>query len=195
VDVAHFRKACLAETPVPEEMKGFRKPLIGFFGVIADWVDLDLIRFLADSRPNWDLVLIGKVVTDTRIFDGASNIHMIGRKQYQQLPNYAKAFDVAILPFTINELTLAANPLKMREYLAAGLPVVSSAIPEADKMKHVLRVARHKLEFLEQVDAIIASGKSGPQMSISKQMECEYWDHKVEELSRIFFQSDKAVAA
>jgi glycosyltransferase involved in cell wall biosynthesis len=195
VDVAHFRRACLPETPVPEEMKGFRRPVIGFFGVIADWVDLDLIRFLADSRPDWDFVLIGKVVTHTRIFDGASNIHVIGRKPYQELPNYAKAFDVAILPFTINELTLAANPLKMREYLAAGLPVVSSAIPEADKMKHVLRVARHKLEFLEHVDAIVTSGKIGPQMTISKQMDCESWDHKVEELSRIFYQSERAVAA
>jgi glycosyltransferase involved in cell wall biosynthesis len=195
VDVAHFRKACLAETQVPEEMKGFRKPLIGFFGVVADWVDLDLIRFLADSRPNWDFVLIGKVVTDTRIFDGAPNIHMIGRKPYQLLPNYAKAFDVAILPFTVNELTLAANPLKMREYLAAGLPVVSSAIPEAEKMKHVLRVARHKLEFLEQVDSIVTSGKVGPQLAISRQMDCESWDHKVEELSRIFFESNRAAAA
>src|SRR5262249_31614346 len=78
VDVDHFRKACDPETSVPDEMKAFRRPIIGFFGVIADWIDLDLIRFLADSRPDWDFVLLGKVVTDIRIFDGAPNIHLLG---------------------------------------------------------------------------------------------------------------------
>ena len=195
VDVDHFRKACDPNTTVPEEMKAFRRPVIGFFGVIADWIDLDLIRFLADSKPDWDIVLIGKVVTDIRIFDGARNIHMLGRKPYQHLPNYAKAFDVAIVPFAVNELTLAANPLKMREYLAAGLPVVSTALPEAERMKHVLRVARHKLDFLEQLESIVASGATGPQLRISKQMDCESWDQKVEELSRIFMETNTAGAA
>jgi len=85
----------------------------------------------------------------------------------------------------MNELTLAANPLKLREYLAAGLPVVSSAIPEAEKLKHVLHVARDRAHFLESIRQIIESGKTGPQISISRQMDCESWDEKVEELSRI----------
>jgi glycosyltransferase involved in cell wall biosynthesis len=188
VDVEHFRKACDPETQVPDEMKTFRHPVIGFFGLIADWIDLDLIRFLAESRPHWDFVLIGKVVTDTRIFDRVPNIHMTGRKPYALLPNYAKAFDIAMVPFAVNDLTLAANPLKMREYLAAGLPVVATAIPEAEKMKAVLRVARDKFEFLNQLDSIVQSGSVGPQMGISKRIECESWDHKVEELSRIFLE-------
>jgi glycosyltransferase involved in cell wall biosynthesis len=195
VDVDHFRKACQGETSVPDEMKSFRRPVIGFFGVVADWIDLDLIRFIADSRPEWDVVVIGKVVTDIRIFDGARNIHMLGRKPYQLLPNYAKAFDVAIVPFAVNELTLAANPLKMREYLAAGLPVVSTALPEAVRMKHVLRIGQHKLDFLNQIESIVSSGLTGPQMRISQQMDCESWDEKVEELSRIFLDTHKAKAA
>ena len=188
VDLDHFRKACDTQTQVPDEMAAFKHPIIGFFGLVADWIDLELIRFLAESRPHWDFVLIGKVVTDTRIFDGIGNIHMIGRKPYQLLPNYAKAFDAAMVPFAVNELTLAANPLKMREYLAAGLPVVATALPEAERMKAVLHVARDKSEFLRQLDSIIESGKTGPQMKISETMECESWDHKVEELSRIFLQ-------
>jgi hypothetical protein len=113
---------------------------------------------------------------------------MIGRKPYQLLPNYAKAFDAAMVPFAVNELTLAANPLKMREYLAAGLPVVATALPEAERMKAVLHVARDKSDFLRRLDSIIESGKTGPQLKISETMECESWDHKVEELSRIFLQ-------
>jgi hypothetical protein len=120
---------------------------------------------------------------------------MLGRKPYQLLPNYAKAFDVAIVPFAVNELTLAANPLKMREYLAAGLPVVSTALPEAARMKHVLRIGRHKLDFLNHIESIVSSGLTGPQMKISQQMDCESWDQKVEELSRIFLDTHQAKAA
>lgn len=190
VDVAHFRKACDCQTVVPEEMKSLRGPVIGFFGLIADWVDLDLIRSLAVARPDCSFVLIGKVATDVRIFDGVDNVHLLGQKLYDRLPGYAKAFDLAILPFVMNELTIAANPLKLREYLAAGLPVVSSAIPEAEKLKHVVRIGHNKAEFLAHVNAILESSRTGPQIEISRQMNSETWDEKVEQLSRIVTGSD-----
>jgi glycosyltransferase involved in cell wall biosynthesis len=185
VDVEHFRKACEPDTAIPAEMKPIRKPIVGFFGLIADWVDLGLIRFLAESRPDWSFVLLGKVTTDAKIVEHVSNVHLLGSRPYQQLPGYAKAFDVAILPFAINELTLNSNPLKLREYLAAGLPVVSTAIPEAARLEGALRVGENCDEILAHLDSIIGSGKTGPQRSISLEMERESWDHKVEELSRI----------
>jgi hypothetical protein len=96
----------------------------------------------------------------------------------------------------MNELTVATNPLKLREYLAAGLPVVSSAIPEAEKLSHVLHTARDHAHFLEIIQRIIDSGQTGPQLSISQQMEVESWDAKVEQLSRILMglQSRKPAA-
>jgi glycosyltransferase involved in cell wall biosynthesis len=194
VDVAHFRKACDPRTAVAKQMQSLRRPIVGFFGLIADWVDLDLIRFLALSRPDWSLVLIGKIVTDVKLFDDMPNVHLLGQKPYAELPSFAKAFDVAILPFVTNELTLAANPLKLREYVAAGLPVVSSALPEADKLKHALHIGHNQEEFLEIIDRIIASGNTGPQLSISQSMDCESWDEKVEELSRIVAGMRKPVA-
>ncbi|PYS34837.1 MAG: glycosyltransferase family 1 protein [Acidobacteria bacterium] len=186
VDVGHFRKACDSETILPEEMKTLERPAIGFFGLIADWVDLELIRFLAASEPDWNFVLIGKHVTDVRIVDRVKNIHLLGPRPYALLPSYAKAFDAAMLPFVVNDLTLAANPLKLREYLAAGLPVVASAIPEAEKLRGILRIGRNKLDFLHQLRTIVKSGITGPQLSISRQMETESWDEKVEQLSGIF---------
>jgi len=188
VDVAHFRKACDPKLPVPAEMSRLEKPVIGFFGLIADWVDLELVRYMAVSRPKWNFVLIGKVTTDVQLFEGVANVHLLGPKTYNELPAYAKAFDVAILPFVINELTIAANPLKLREYMAAGLPVVSSAIPEAEKLSKVLRIGRDKADFLNQIQKILDSGRTGPQMSISKEMDVESWDGKVEELSQIFME-------
>jgi glycosyltransferase involved in cell wall biosynthesis len=185
VDVAHFRKACDAETAIPADIQSLRKPVIGFFGLIADWVDLELFRFLALKRPDWSFVLIGKVQTSPKPIDGLANIHLLGQKPYASLPGYAKAFDVALLPFVMNELTLATNPLKLREYLAAGLPLVSSAIPEAEKLGHVLHIARDHAQFLDAIQRIVDSGRTGPQLSISQQMEAESWDAKVEQLSGI----------
>ncbi|MGD1096490.1 MAG: glycosyltransferase [Bryobacteraceae bacterium] len=126
VDVGHFRKACLAETAILEDCPRPPGPLIGCFGLIEDWVDLELIRHLALARPGWSFVLIGEVRTDTSCVRELPNVHLLGRRTYQSLPGYCKAFDIAILPFVVNELTLAANPLKLREYLAAGLPVVAT---------------------------------------------------------------------
>jgi glycosyltransferase involved in cell wall biosynthesis len=185
VDVAHFRQACDPATPLPEDIRALPKPVIGFFGLIADWVDLDLIRFIADSKPNWNIVLIGKSTTDLAPIRGAPNVHVLGQLPYSSLPPYAKGFDVAILPFVVNDLTRAANPLKLREYLAAGLPVVASAIPEAEKLSAVLKIGRNQEDFLDQIQRIIASGKTGPQMAISRQMDSESWDAKVEQMCRL----------
>ena len=185
VDVAHFRAACDTETSIPEEMKRLPGPVIGFFGLIADWVDLELIRFLAVSRPDCSFALIGKITTDVKLFNGLPNVHLLGQKSYEELPCYVKAFDVAILPFVVNELTIAANPLKLREYLAAGLPVISTAIPEASRLKHLIRIGRDQADFLNHLNAVLESGCTGPQMRISCQMDSESWDRKVEELSRI----------
>src|SRR5262245_17088883 len=195
VDVAHFRQACDPATTIPDDIRSLRKPIIGFFGLIADWVDLPLVRFLAQSRPHWTFVLIGKVVTALEAFDGLPNVHVFEQKPYASLPGYAKAFDVALLPFVVNELTLAANPLKLREYLAAGLPVVSSAIPEAEKLKDILYTARDHAHFLHLIQSIIDSKKTGPQMSISQQMDAESWDAKVEELSKIVMGVDVVAGA
>jgi len=190
VDVAHFRKACDPQTQVPVDIGTLKKPVIGFFGLIADWVDLALIRFLAESRPNWSFVLIGKSSTDPRTLGDLPNVHLLGPRPYQDLPAYAKAFDAAILPFVVNELTLAANPLKLREYLAAGLPVVATALPEAERLSNVLRIGRDQEGFLAELETIITGG-SGPQLSISRQMDGESWDEKVEQLSRIFVDSSR----
>jgi glycosyltransferase involved in cell wall biosynthesis len=195
VDVAHFRRACLADTAIPAYIQQLPKPVIGFFGLIADWVDLELMRDIARQRPSWSIVLIGKSVTDLKVLEGLPNIHILGQRPYSELPNYAKGFDVAVLPFVVNDLTRAANPLKLREYLAAGLPVVASAIPEAEKLKAVLRVGRSREAFLHEIQQIIDSGKTGPHLPISLQMDSESWDAKVEEMCRLLGFSDRATAA
>lgn len=189
VEVEHFRRALDPATPVPEDLgrapDRIERPVVGFFGLVADWVDLELVRHLARARPRWTLVLVGKVDTDVSALAGLPNVRLLGRKRYEELPGYCKGFDAAILPFRINELTLAANPLKLREYLAAGLPVVATDIPEAGRLAPWVRVVRGPDGFLAALDAVLAGGATGPRPEISAAMESESWDHKVAEMTRL----------
>jgi glycosyltransferase involved in cell wall biosynthesis len=185
VDYDHFAKACLAETEPARECADMKKPVIGFFGLVADWVDLNVIRHLAAARPEWSLLLIGEVQTDISMLRDLPNVHIIGRRDYKSLPGYAKVFDVAILPFVVNELTLAANPLKVREYLAAGLPVVATPLPEVKRLGRLIRTATTGEEFLAEIDKLLVEGRRGPSPEASRAMQAESWDAKVEELSSL----------
>jgi glycosyltransferase involved in cell wall biosynthesis len=179
-DWNHFRRALDPELRIPADLP---RPIIGFHGLLADWVDYELIAKIARRFAKGSVVLVGKVAVDAekkiKILDGLANVHLLGRKPYADLPAYCKSFDAAINPFEINELTLAANPLKVREYLAAGLPVVSTDIPEVRVLSDC-RVGRTHDEFLDVLATAIASPK--PRNEISDAIKHESWEAKVEEL-------------
>jgi glycosyltransferase involved in cell wall biosynthesis len=190
VDYDHFKQACSPETTVPEECRALPGPVIGFFGLVADWVDLKVFRHLAIQHPDWSVVLVGEIQTDVSSLRGIPNLHLLGRRDYRTLPSYSKAFDIAILPIVVNELTLAANPLKLREYLAAGLPVVATPLPEIEKLGDLLRMASTPQEFLSQIEALLTEGRRGPDPALSAQMRSESWDARVEELSQLVREVD-----
>jgi len=179
VDFNHFRKTLDPDTMVPEEIRNLPRPVIGFFGLIADWVDLELIAAVAKRFPNGSVVMVGKSTTDTKVLEQEPNIHLLGRKTYESLPGYCKGFDVALMPFRINELTLNANPLKVREYLAAGLPVVSTAIPEVEVLG-LCRIGTDRESFVREVE--IALQEPGPSGERSERVRSESWDARVDEL-------------
>jgi glycosyltransferase involved in cell wall biosynthesis len=185
-DWNHFRRAVDPETEVPVEIASLPRPVIGFHGLLADWVDYELIRKIAEHFSGGSVVLIGKIAVDAdekvKILDGVGNVHFLGRKPYDRLPEYCKGFDAAINPFVINELTLAANPLKVREYLAAGLPTVSTDIPEARVLENCLVAADHG-DFLDKLDIALSETRSRKEMSDS--VRHESWDAKVEELREL----------
>ena len=129
-DLAHFDGARDPATAAPAELRGLPGPIIGRWGPIGDFIDLQLVRYVADAFSGGTVVLLGDCATSTKPLDGARNVRVLGRRPYAELPRFAKAFDVALLPFKVNERTLASNPVEARELLAAGLPVVATPLPE-----------------------------------------------------------------
>lgn len=187
VDFKHFASS-LNGLKVPEEVASLPHPIIGFHGLIASWIDQTLIENIASTHPEWSIVLIGKMQMHdgTRLFDQSlKNIHWLGRKDYNQLPAYCKAFDVAIIPFIVNELTINANPLKMREYLAAGLPVVSTNLPEAQTLGELVSIGFDHNHFISQLETAVDLNPFTSKHYRSQKMSNESWEARVEELSTI----------
>ncbi len=167
VDLDHFQNI---DKNFPFEKKyqeiiNSGKPIIGYYGALASWFDYDLIKYLAIKRPEYNIVLLG--VKYDNSFDSANlkhiqNIYFLGSKDYAILPNYANKFNVCIIPFLINDITMATSPLKLFEYMALKKPIVTTAMAECKKYKSVM-IANNKEEFLELVDEAIAlSYKNNP---------------------------------
>ena len=128
VDVAHFARA-RAVTSQPRDQADIPSPRLGFFGVIDERMDLDLVAGVAAQRRDWHIVMLGPVVKiDPATLPGARNVHYLGPKSYEELPAYVAGWDVAMLPFALNEATRFISPTKTPEYMAAGRPVVSTSI-------------------------------------------------------------------
>jgi UDP-galactopyranose mutase len=128
IDAAHFGEA-RAERSDPPDQAGIPRPRVGFFGVVDERMDLDLVRALAERRPDWRFVMIGPVVKiEPEALPRLPNLHWLGGKSYAELPAYLSGWDAGFMPFALNESTRFISPTKTPEFLAAGLPVVSTPV-------------------------------------------------------------------
>jgi glycosyltransferase involved in cell wall biosynthesis len=180
VDQSHFSSAMDGSVTIPGDIAKLPRPILGFWGLIQEWVDADLIAHVAAARPDWSIVLIGEVRRELGALAHLSNVHALGRRPYSQLPAYAKGFDVGLIPFVISDLTRAVNPIKLREYLCAGLPVVSTSLPEVHDQPGVWKGSDHAT-FLEACDRAVEESQRGPRRSY---LGAESWEAKVEQICR-----------
>ena len=155
IDREHFMQA-RTRADDPEDQARIPHPRLGFFGVIDERFDTRLLDAVAAARPNWHLVMLGPVAKiDPKELPQRPNIHYLGPKTYEELPRYIAGWDVALMPFAINEATRYISPTKTPEYLAAGKPVVST--PIADVIKpygklDLVRIARSPNEFIAAIE-------------------------------------------
>jgi UDP-galactopyranose mutase len=175
IEKEHFSLARQINTD-PADQRNIPHPRIGFFGVIDERMNIELVAKIAELRPDWHFVMIGPVVKiDPSTLPRPHNIHYIGSKSYQELPTYLSGWDIAIIPFALNESTKFISPTKTPEYLSAGRPVISTSITDvinpygnkklvciADTPEEFVSCIQEELnkpdksKWLEEVDAFLA---------------------------------------
>lgn len=143
-----YARALDERTSRPLALADCRAPILGFSGSIDFRVDIDLVAALAQAHPEWSFVFVGPVRCDVSMLSGLGNVLFVGQKPVEELPAYFKAFDAGLIPYRINRMVESINPVKFYDYLSAGLPVVSTAIPDIAHVRPPLgHIARSLPEF------------------------------------------------
>ena len=182
VDVEHYGRARHPDTAIPADVATLPHPVLGYFGVIDERLDYALIEALADAFPGGSVVMVGPTAkVDPAKLPQRANLHWLGQRPYEDLPAYTKAFDVCLMPFALNEATENINPTKTLEYMAAGKPVISTAVPDVIRnFVPIVEVAYSHDEFIAM--AARAAAEPDPE-SIARGIDrarAETWDAIVE---------------
>jgi UDP-galactopyranose mutase len=179
VDVAHFAKARTIEHE-PEDQAAIPHPRVGFFGVIDERMDLDLLGQLAESHPDWHLVMLGPVVKISEdSLPKLPNIHYLGMKKYDELPAYLSGWEVALLPFAMNESTKFISPTKTPEYLAAGCKVVSTPVRDVVRPygeQRMVHIASTAAEFGDAIQRALDDADAEWRTRVDRYLGQLSWD-------------------
>ncbi len=177
-----FMQAQDPKTQLPQEVASIPGPIVGFVGVIQDWIDLDLIKRAALTYSGYSFVMVGPVAAgiDLSELKALPNVYFLGRKDVKELPAYIKAFDVCINPFKLNELTDKVSPLKFYEYLASGKPIVSVDMPGVSNFSDVVEVASDAEEFVRLIDVALKTETPVKLASRLARARENSWESRVE---------------
>jgi hypothetical protein len=181
VDVAHFAAARERRGERPADLPE-RGLIVGYFGLVAEWIDLDLIGRLAARHPDWQFVMIGRIAVPEDRLPRAANLHYLGQRPYEELPRYGAWFDVAIIPYRLTDQVLNANPIKLREYLAMAKPIVSVSTPEIDPFAELVTIVEREANWDTALTALLhetetdAATRRARQVAAAEQMS---WDTRI----------------
>lgn len=182
VDLDVFSQASDPATVVPAPARGLPGPVIGYFGSIHDWIDLPLVHWLARQRPSWTFLMVGHPAANVDALRALPNVVLAGAQPYASLGRWARAFDVAIIPYRLNRQVANANPLKLREYLATGKPVVSVRNPEIEKFSEVVRIVDGREAFLAALDETVAGDPPDASAARIATVAGQSWDRRTQDV-------------
>jgi glycosyltransferase involved in cell wall biosynthesis len=198
IDASHFAQARLSMIEPPDQ-SAIARPRLGFFGVIDERMDLDLVATLADLRPEWQLVMIGPVVKiDPATLPRRPNLHWMGPKDYHELPAYLAGWDIGIMPFALNEATRFISPTKTPEFLAGGVPVISTPITDVVRSygEHgLVEIAGDAAGFIAKAMALMQRPKDRWLARVDSHLATMSWDRTwagMSELLRVCPRSGRA---
>ena len=197
VDYSFIRRTIEETRQPPDDLACVLRPaapVIGYYGALAEWFDYELLRRAAAERPEYEFVLIGpdydRSLTKSRITN-VKNIHWLGVRPYIQLPQYLKYFDVATIPFKLNEITHSTSPVKLFEYMAAGKPVVTTAMHESSRCEGVI-VAEGPEDFVRKLDEALKRKADPEYLSLIDGLARENtWDARVQQILEALSMSDR----
>jgi GT2 family glycosyltransferase/glycosyltransferase involved in cell wall biosynthesis len=177
-DIAHF-----SNLPESDVLEHINRPIIGYYGAISDWFDTQLISGCAKAYPEYSFVLIGSTFNaDLGPFEGLKNVYLMGEIPYKDLPKYLGYFDVCMIPFKMNPLTQAANPVKFYEYLSTGKPVVTTALQELSPYKEICYFSDNEQEFVANIKRALSERNEAIKESRIRLARENSWDHRVEQI-------------
>lgn len=179
-----FHSAAMDESPPPNDLTGIDHPIIGYFGSITESNDKEILETIASKRPGWNIVMIGQVVSDYSKLERYPNIHFLGKKKLAELPLYGRHFDACIMNWIMNEWMHFCNPVKAREYLAMGKPVVSVPIPEVvNSLADVVSIASNGEEFIGKIEFEMATDDAQKRQRRIDKVRHDTWRNKVSKIS------------
>ncbi|HEY7057255.1 MAG TPA: glycosyltransferase [Vicinamibacterales bacterium] len=185
VDVALFRAAADPKLPIAPGARHLAHPVVGFYGLIERWIDLDLIADLAGRRPHWTFLMIGRLAVDPGSLGVLPNVVFVGPQPYCSLPAWAKAFDVAIIPYRLTRQVVNAAPLKLREYLATGKPVVAVPAPEIERFAGLVRLARGPGQFIDEIEDALLNDTDADRARRVEATSGMSWDARIAQVVEI----------
>jgi len=180
IDKEHFAQA-RNNTAEPEDQRNIPHPRLGFYGVVDERFDLQLLNSVSEAIPEWQFILVGPVVKiDAATLPRKNNIHYLRSKSYQQLTSYLAGWDIACIPFARNESTRFISPTKTPEYLAAGKPVISTSIRDVVNpygKNNLVKIADEPLKFIEAAESILSNHNYGKWFTkVDQFLQNNSWD-------------------
>lgn len=195
VDHAHFARAVDPATPVDPAIAALPGPVLAVVALVDHRVDLALLDAVAATRPDWTLAIVGPVHVDPGPLARRPNVRLLGPVAYDRLPSVLRGCAVGLVPFVLDDYTRHVNPIKLREYLSAGLPVVATPIPEAATYAPACRVAHGASDTIAAVGDAIASDSPAARARRSEAMRGERWEARVAAIEAVVARTREARAA